>query len=167
MHRGSAPPPAVAARIRIPTCRDASSGSRRRARPPGGPTARRRAETREGTRWLDPRPCREWRVPNPPRGSTASGARRDRGGWEVVERRRIDPRARVPLDVAEFEYLGRSDERHRDSGAAGTCRSPDAVKVLIRRQRDVVVDDVGDVVDIEGSRRQRGCDENADEVGWY
>ena len=55
------------------------------------------------------------------------------------------------LDVAQLAMLARLDERDRGAFAAGPPGPPDPVDVLVRVGRDVVVDDVRDVVDVEAA----------------
>ena len=53
------------------------------------------------------------------------------------------------LDVAQHPVLARLDERDRDTLAPGPAGPSDPVDIGVRVGRDVVVDDVRDVVDIE------------------
>ena len=65
-----------------------------------------------------------------------------------------------PLDVAEETLLARFDERDRDPLAPGAPRPAGAMDVGVGVRRDVVVDDVRDVIDVEPARRDVRCHEN-------
>jgi hypothetical protein len=53
------------------------------------------------------------------------------------------------------------EERDRNACAAGTARSPDAVRVVLDRVRHVVVDHHGDVRDVDASAGDVGGDQDA------
>ena len=57
------------------------------------------------------------------------------------------------LDVPELAVLARLDERDGRAFAAGSTGPPDPMDVLVRVGRDVVVDDVRDVVDVQAASR--------------
>ena len=71
------------------------------------------------------------------------GDRRQMGDLELRVRRR--------LDVAQHAVLARLDERDRHALAAGAPGPPDAMDVGVGVGRDVVVDDVRDVLDVEAA----------------
>ena len=71
-------------------------------------------------------------------------------------------RARVLLDVAELEDLAGSDQRDRNTRAAGASRPADPMQILVRSERHVVVDHVRDVVDVEPARGDVGRDQVLD-----
>src|ERR1039457_909720 len=87
------------------------------------------------------------------RAGSGRGADHDRGEI-LVQRRRLDVRARVLLDIAKLEDLAGRDQGDRNSRAPGATSPADAMQVLVGGERHVVVDDVGDVVDVEPA----GCD---------
>ena len=64
------------------------------------------------------------------------------------------------LDVAELAVFARLDERDGGAFAAGSPGPADAMDVLIGVRRDVVVDDVRDVVDVQPASRDVGRDED-------
>ena len=69
------------------------------------------------------------------------------------------------LDRLEQPVLARLGERDRDALAAGPADPADAVHVGLRRRRHVVVDDVGEVVDVEAARGDVGGDEQVGGLG--
>ena len=70
-----------------------------------------------------------------------------------------DRRPGHPLDRLEHPVLARLGERDRDALAAGAADPADAVHVGLRRRRDVVVDDVGELLDVQAARRDVGGDQ--------
>ena len=74
----------------------------------------------------------------------------------------LESRPGRPLDVAQETLLARFDERDRDALAPGATRPADAVDVRLGVRRDVVVDDVRDVLDVEPARRDVGRDEDVE-----
>ena len=56
--------------------------------------------------------------------------------------------------------LLRCAERDRDSGRPGPAGATDAMDIRFRFRGKVVVDDVGDVFDIQAASRDVGCDEH-------
>src|SRR5581483_4775964 len=81
---------------------------------------------------------------------------------EGVERGRLDVRPGHPLHVAQLEDLAGGDQGHRHAVAPGAGGAAHPVQVLLGREGDVVVDDVGDVVDVEPARGDVGGDEVLD-----
>ncbi len=65
----------------------------------------------------------------------------------------------VALDVAEQAQLAWLGEGHRDALAPGPADPADAVDVGVGRRRHVVVDDVGQLIDVEAARGDVGGDE--------
>ena len=65
-----------------------------------------------------------------------------------------------PLDVPQQPVLARLDQGDRHALASGAPGPPDAVDVRVRRGGHVVVDDVGDVLDVEAAGRHVGRDED-------
>ena len=61
--------------------------------------------------------------------------------------------------------LARLDQGDRDALAAGPADPADAVDVGVRRRRHVVVDDVGEVVDVEAAGGDVGGDEQVGRAG--
>ena len=61
--------------------------------------------------------------------------------------------------------LARLDEGDRHALAAGAPGAPDAVDVGLGRRRDVVVDDVREVLDVEAARGDVGRDEQVERAG--
>ena len=66
---------------------------------------------------------------------------------------------RQPLDVLEAATLAWLGQRDRHALAPGTPDAPDAVDVALGRRRHVVVDDVGERVDVETASGDVGGDE--------
>ena len=64
-----------------------------------------------------------------------------------------------PLDVLEQSPLTGLGERDRHTFAAGPSHSTDAVDIAFRRRGHVVVDDMGEGVDIETASSDVGGDE--------
>src|ERR1035441_2757388 len=96
----------------------------------------------------------------------ASGLGADHDRREVlVERRRLDVRARVLLDVAQLEDLTGRDQRDGDARAPGPPCPADAMQVLVRGEGHVVVDHVRDVVDVEPTSGDVGRDQVLDVGG--
>ncbi len=63
----------------------------------------------------------------------------------------LELRARGRLDVAQHPVLARLDQGDRRAFAAGSPGPPDAMHVRIGVRRDVEVDDVRDVIDVESA----------------
>ena len=80
------------------------------------------------------------------------GDGRQVGDLELGVRRR--------LDVAQQPVLARLDQRDRHALAAGAPGPADAMDVGVGVRRDVVVDDVRDVLDVEAARRDVGRDQH-------
>ena len=70
-----------------------------------------------------------------------------------------------PLDGLEHAVLARLGQGDRHALAAGAADAADAVHVGLRRRRDVVVDDVGELVDVEAARGDVGGDEQLGGAG--
>ena len=68
----------------------------------------------------------------------------------------------VRLDISEEPLLARFDERDRDAFATCASGSADAMDVRLGVRRDVVVDDVRDVLDVEAACRDVGCHEDVE-----
>ena len=66
------------------------------------------------------------------------------------------------LDVAQEGALLRVAERDRDAVGAGARGAADAVHVALGHVRQVVVDDVGDAVDVDAAGGDVGRDQDAD-----
>src|SRR5205823_9964893 len=62
---------------------------------------------------------------------------------------RADALANQPLDLMEKPHLARCNEGDRITAASGTGRTTDAVNVLLRILRDIEIDDVADLIDVE------------------
>ena len=86
-------------------------------------------------------------------------------GPQVGDRRHLqdlDPLAREALDVLQHPVLARLGERDGHALAAGPADAADAVDVRLGGRGHVVVDDVGELVDVESARGDVGRDQ---EVG--
>ena len=64
------------------------------------------------------------------------------------------------LDVAKQAVLAWLDERDRHAVAARSAGPSDAVDILIGVRRDVVVDDVTHVIDVQATGGHIGCDKD-------
>ena len=84
----------------------------------------------------------------------------DRGSFEVATLGSRNRLTSHPLDVAQEASLALVAEGDRDARGAGPRGPPDAVDVGLRLHRQVVVEDVGDAVDVEASRRDVGRDKD-------
>ena len=73
----------------------------------------------------------------------------------------LDRAAQDLLDVAQELAFLRGAERERLARLAGPAGAADAVDVGLRLVRDVEVDDVGDVVDVEPARRDVAGDQDS------
>ncbi len=71
----------------------------------------------------------------------------------------------MALDGLQHPVLARLDEGDGHALAPGTPDAPDAVHEAVRRRRHVVVDDVGQVVDVEPSRGDVGGDQQIGGLG--
>jgi hypothetical protein len=83
----------------------------------------------------------------------------------VADRRRHDGQAAAGqfLDIAEvFPLVGRT-ECNRDAARASSCRAADSMHVALRNVRQLVVDDMRDLVDVDAARGDIGRDQNARE----
>ena len=74
----------------------------------------------------------------------------------------LELRVRRRLDVAQHPVLARLDQGDRHALAAGTPGPPDAMDVGVGVRRDVVVDDVRDVLDVETARGDVGRDQDVE-----
>ena len=93
---------------------------------------------------------------------SGAGGRLQPAGAQVGDGRDLLDRDRPagrPLDVAEQAQLARLGERDRDALAPGPADAADAVDVGVGRRRHVVVDDVGQLVDVETACGDVGGDE--------
>ena len=75
-----------------------------------------------------------------------------------------DPRLRLALDAADLGALLRGHEGDRPPGAPDPPRAPDPVHVAIGGVGDVVVDHVGDVLDVEPAGGDVGRDQQPQPV---
>src|SRR5262245_46723955 len=108
-------------------------------------------------------------APPVPSGRGASrGLAAPRGTARGLRRTVTDDRDRAPdqaLDVPyEFAFLG-GTQGDRDPGRTGARRAADAVHVGLGHVRDLVVDDVRDVVDVDAAGRDVGRHQHADPAG--
>ncbi len=71
-----------------------------------------------------------------------------------------DRLADLALDVAQPGALLGVAQRDRPALSPGARGAADAVDVALGHVRQVVVDDVGDAVDVDAARRDVGCDED-------
>ena len=71
---------------------------------------------------------------------------------------------RLALDAVDLPALRRGDERDRAPGAPDPPRAPDAVDVALGGVGHVVVDDVGDVLDVKPARGDVGRDQQPQAV---
>ena len=69
------------------------------------------------------------------------------------------------LDVAQEHVLVDAHERDRLAFGAGAARAADAVHVVLGHVRQVVVDDVRQLVDVDAARRDVGGDHHLDLAG--
>src|SRR5690606_13509558 len=65
----------------------------------------------------------------------------------------------IRLDLLEIAHLVRGDESDRPTGPSRPAGAADPVDVGLRAVRDVVIDYVGDVVDIEATGGDVGRDQ--------
>ena len=70
-----------------------------------------------------------------------------------------------PLDVLQEALLARRQQRDRDALAADAAGAADAVHVDFRRRRQIEVDDVRDVLDVEAARGDVGRDQDVGLLG--
>ena len=68
--------------------------------------------------------------------------------------------AREMLNVAKKRALVCRAERIGGAGGARARRAPDAVHITLRLVWKVVVDDVGDIIDVDAARRDVGRDKH-------
>ena len=66
------------------------------------------------------------------------------------------------LHLAQQALLARGDQRNGDAGLAGAAGAPDAVDVQFGIIRQVIVEDVRDVVDIQAARGHIGGHQHFD-----
>ncbi len=86
-------------------------------------------------------------------------------GVDVVDTGKLHLRKRLTrrlLDGLEQMTLTRSDEQQRVTLTTGAAGTTDAVNVRLRVMRDVVVDDVGDSIDVEASSGNVGRDKDVE-----
>ena len=84
--------------------------------------------------------------------------------WPLDETGRADnaqPCARQPLDIAEVLALVRRAERNGHALGAGARRAANAVHIAFGNIRQLVVDDVRDLVDVDPTRRDVGRHQDA------
>jgi len=82
--------------------------------------------------------------------------------FDAGKRRRRRERhglAHRPLDVPEQRCLIRGDQRHGMAVIAGARRAANAMHVILRHMRHVVIDDLRQFADVETARRDLGCDQ--------
>ena len=91
-----------------------------------------------------------------PLGAQVGDGRQLLGGDRVPRR---------PLDGLEHLVLARLDQGDRGALAAGPADAPDAVHVRLRRAGHVVVDHVGQLLDVEAARGHVGGHEQVDGPG--
>src|SRR5215210_6510919 len=75
-----------------------------------------------------------------------------------------DRGARLALDTGDLLSLLGSNERDRASRAPDPPGSANPVDVTVRRVGHVVVDHMGDVLDVESPCRDVGCDQQGEPV---
>jgi hypothetical protein len=63
------------------------------------------------------------------------------------------------LDVAQQSRLVGGHQTHRPAGCAGSSRATDTVHIVFRYVRQLVVDDLGQFLDVETTRRHFSRDE--------
>lgn len=80
---------------------------------------------------------------------------------EAVERLARDRLAHQFLDCLHRRLIVRSDEADRIADRLRAACASDAVHVVFRVQREVVVDDVRDTLDVDTARRDVGRNEHA------
>ena len=93
--------------------------------------------------------------------SRALGLHMDRPRRARSPIRRRDHGADELFNVAQEGGLLRIAERDRHPGGAGARRAADAVHIAFRNIGHVIVDDMGDAVDVDAARRDIGCDQDA------
>ena len=89
-------------------------------------------------------------------------------GAQVGDRRHLLDRDLLlgePLDALSMPVLARLGQRDRDALAPGAADAADAVHVRLGRRRHVVVDDVGELVDVEAAGGDVGGDEQVGGAG--
>src|SRR5690606_34035802 len=98
-----------------------------------------------------------------PRGLVRTRRRRlgDRKGRQRQAR---DVPAQQLHDVAQERRLVRGHQRHGLAGGTGARRATDAVHVILRHVRQLVVDHVRQLLDVEPARRHFGGDQRHDLV---
>ena len=70
--------------------------------------------------------------------------------------------AREAFDVAQLGALIGITQRNRDAGFASAGRAADAMDVSFRHFRQLEIDDVRDLIDVDAARRDIGGDQHAD-----
>ena len=84
-----------------------------------------------------------------------------RRGERVVEIRNclaLEGLAHNALELADHVPVFVGDQCEGVAGALGASRAPDAMDVSIRSVGHIIIDDVGDAVDVETTRRNIGGD---------
>ena len=95
--------------------------------------------------------------------AAAQGARLDVAiGDEALLDGPGDRNLEHPLDPSEQVCLVDADEADRVTCRTGATRPADPVDVILRVPRQLEVDDVGQVLDVEAAGRDIGRDEDAD-----
>ena len=85
-------------------------------------------------------------------------------GQKLLDNRARDGLAEQSLDASQlFHFVGR-DERDGCSAGTGSTGSADAVNIVLRLVRQLEVDDVWEILDVEAARRHVRGHENLDEA---
>ena len=74
----------------------------------------------------------------------------------------LDANAKRPLQLEQFGALFAGEESGGNSVSAGAASSTDAVDEILRHVRQVVVDDVDDVLDVNPARSEIGRHQDAE-----
>ena len=85
------------------------------------------------------------------------------GKTRSVKRKKEGGRRSKKGGETSLSYL--SDEVDGHALAPETTRAPDAVQVVLRLRREVVVDNQGDLLDVDAAREEVGSDQNARRPG--
>ncbi len=83
----------------------------------------------------------------------------------VTDKDPVNVEAGQAFNVAQILILTRLTHRDRNTGFAGPCRPTDPVDIGFRQIRQVVIDDMGDIVDVNAACRDVGRDEDLHGAG--
>ena len=96
-----------------------------------------------------------------------SGARTFATGG-IIKSFRAFPHHTPPNETLRRTQQGLILRRDKADGIAhrlGPARAPDAMHIVFRMQGEIVINHMGDAVDVDAARRDVGGDEDADQAG--